>query len=173
MRETEEDLKLGLEFEKWLVDRLPYGYHKNPQRYAIDLIAPGMPSIEVKRECCPRAPRTVDQRLVNLTVQLFTKKRHGALERNGPWKAVSQDKSALYIVGEGTSSSFRIVFAGLALELAAACESYMPGGCSHVPENLLIDKYSQKIVALVPLDNLQHVNRGMDWVYSYLDGRNF
>ena len=167
------DLALGLEFEEWLANILPYGYHKNPQKYAIDLIAAGMPSIEAKRECCHRAARTADHKLVNLTVQLFTKKQHGSRERNGPWKAVAQDKSALYVVGEKISSGFRIIFAGLALELAQECESYMPGGTDHVPQNLLVDKYSQKIVALVPLERLEKINRGLDWVYEYLDGRNF
>ena len=52
----------GLEFEQWLLDNHfgQMGYTKNPNKYKIDLVQTGWPSIEAKREDAPRPYRLPD-----------------------------------------------------------------------------------------------------------------
>ena len=172
----DRDKRAGFEFEEYLVGGplRRFGYRRNPNKYKIDLVCVGLPSVEAKRECCGHSIRDSDGNLVNLAVQLFTKKRHGERERNGPWKSIKDaGNSAVYIVGEKRNGTWRIVFAGLAMQLAKFSESYMPGGIDHVPANLIIDKYSQKITALVPFKDLKDINHGMAWVLKFIRDRQF
>jgi hypothetical protein len=167
----DRDKQRGFEFEKFLVERSPlrrFGYRRNPNKYKIDLVSVGLPSVEAKCECCEHAARDKDGKLINMCVQLFTKKWHGEREKNGPWKSIADGGStAVYVVGEKRDGNWRIVFAGLALQLAQFCDSYLPGGRDHVPENLVFDK-SQKITALVPLEQLGSINHGFPWVLKYI-----
>jgi hypothetical protein len=173
----DRDKRVGFEFEEYLVGSngplRPFGYKRNPNKFKIDLVSVGLPSVEAKRECCDYSKRDSDGNLVNMCVQLFTKKQRGKPERNGPWKSIRGHggNRSVYIVGEKRSrGTWRIVFAGLAYQLAVTCESYMPGGRDHVASNLIFDKKSQKITALVPLASLESINHGMAWVLKYLRG---
>ena len=84
----------------------------------------------------------------------------------------------MYVVGEMYKGEFRVVFAGLAVQVMEVCETYRQEAQDYVdgkipaPWYLLVDKYSQKITALVPLRKLQGINYGMDWIHNtYLDWR--
>ena len=69
------DLARGLEFEQWLLDTHfgQMGYKKNPNKYKIDLVQTGWPSIEAKRENASRPERLPDGSLKNIAVQIFVK----------------------------------------------------------------------------------------------------
>jgi hypothetical protein len=170
----DRDKRLGFEFEEYLVEKSPlrrFGYRRNPNKFKIDLVSTGLPSVEVKRECCQHSKRS-NGKLVNLCVQLFTKKWRGEPEMNGPWKAVKHGgNSALYIVGEARDGKWRIVFAGLALELARFCESYLPGGPDY--HKAFKTDASQKESVLVPLEDLKGINHGFPWVLNFINDRKF
>ena len=174
----DRDKREGFEFEEYLVGSTGplrrFGYRRNPNKFKIDLVSVGLPSVEVKRECCDSSKRDDDGRLVNLWVQLFTKKWHGEPERNGPWKAVKHGGNrALYIVGEKRRGKWSIVFAGLAFQLAQFCESYRPGGPDHHKARKTRGDTSQKLSALVALEDLKDINHGMKWVLGFIDEQKF
>jgi len=171
-------LEQGLEFEQFLLTKhfKKWGYKKNRDDYAIDLVKPGWPSIECKREGSPRAAR-VGSRLKFVTIQIFVDKQRGPRELSGPWKAIKECPSAMYIVGEKTKT-FNIVFAGIAYEVAKRCEWYKTQAIKYVkgqidkPWYLREERNTQKIYALVPLKDLDDINRGMDWIQNvYLGER--
>jgi hypothetical protein len=165
---------MGFEFEEYLVNGplRRFNYRRNPNKFKIDLVSTGLPSVEVKRECCAHSKRVDNDKLVNLCVQLFTKKWSGDPERNGPWKAVKHGgNSALYIVGEKRDGKWEIVFAGLALQLAQFCKSYLPGGPNY--HKAFKTDTSQKESVLVPLEDLEDLNHGMTWVLNFINDRKF
>ena len=174
------DLQKGLELEQWLLANHfgRYGYSKNPDKYAIDLVKVGWPAVEAKRECSPLAKRLPNGQLKFITVQIFVKKTRGPRELSGPWKANKESPGAMYVVGEMYKGEFRVVFAGLAVQVMEKCETYRQEAQDYVdgkaqkPWYLLTDRDSQKITALVPLRELQGINHGMDWIHNtYLDWR--
>ena len=163
---SKSNLRKGLLFEKWLLDNVFVRHKKNPRKYDIDLIKPGFPGVEAKLESCKRAKLENGEQKY-LAVQLFVAKTTGPLKLSGPWKSFEEDHSSLYVVGKKKGNGYKFLMITTSIELLKACEDYMPGGPKHTPENLLFFD-SQKIVALVPLADLQHINRDVNWALDFV-----